>query len=70
MGDAGEVPRKCIRSSLLFQGGGFPVWLLVLVSTGFPSPWGRNTMAPGGRKGTEVGRQKSLDYSLFWKLTC
>lgn len=56
MGDAG-------------QGDGFQVWLLALVSTGFSSLLGRNMVAPGGREGTEVGRQKSLDCSLFWKLT-
>lgn len=49
-------------------GRGLQVWLSVLVSTGFPSPWGRNTVAPGAREGTEVGRQKRLDHSPFWKL--
>lgn len=52
------------------EGEGSQVWLSVLVSTGFLSPGGRDTVAPEGREGPEVGRQKSLDRSLFRKITC
>lgn len=70
MGDAGQVPGKCVHSSLLLQDDCWPVWLLVLVSPGFPSPWGgRNTVAPGGRKGTEGGQAEEPG-SLTFLETC
>lgn len=67
MGDAGEVAQgsahvsPCSSRVIFLMSGSWSLFPLVF------HPHGAETVAPGSRKGIEVGRQKSLDCSLFWE---